>query len=82
MALTDRETRRKAWLEQIIDAIEFRMTGDISSGASSMSLNGRSLQRYSLDELNSLYLKFNNELKQLDRQAIGQPRYTSVRVRF
>ncbi len=82
MALTDRQTRRKEWLENMLDAIEARISGDLESGASSMSINGRSLQRYSLDELNGLYAQYNNELKRLEQQALGRPKYSAVRVRF
>lgn len=82
MALTDRQTRRKQWLENMLDAIEARISGDLESGGSSMSINGRSLQRYSLDELNGLYSQYNNELKRLEQQALGRPKYSAVRVRF
>ena len=82
MALTDRQTRRKEWLEKMLDAIEARISGDLESGGSSMSINGRSLQRYSMDELNTLYSRYNNELTQLERQAAGQSKYSAVRVRF
>lgn len=82
MALTDQQTRRKAWLENMLDAIEARIYGDLESGGSSMSINGRSLQRYTMDELNGLYSQYNNELTRLERQAAGKPKYSAVRVRF
>lgn len=82
MALTDRQNRRREWLEKVLDAIESRLSGDIESGGSSMSMNGRSMQRYSLDELNSLHKTFSNELNQLEQQADGKPKNPAVRVRF
>lgn len=82
MALTDRQNRRREWLEKVLDAIESRLSGDIESGGSSMSINGRSMQRYSLDELNSLHKTFSNELNQLEQQADGKPKNPAVRVRF
>ena len=82
MALTDRQTLRKEWLEKMLDAIEARLSGDIESGGSSMSMNGRSLQRYSLEELNTLHKTFSNELSRLEQQAAGKPKYSAVRVRF
>lgn len=82
MALTDRQTRRKEWLEKMLDAIEARISGDLESGGSSMSINGRSLQRYTMDELNGMYSQYNNELTRLERQAAGKPKYSAVRVRF
>ncbi len=82
MALTDRQTRRKEWLEKMLDAIEARISGDLESGGSSMSINGRSLQRYTMDELNTLYSQYSYELTRLERQAAGKPKYSTVRVRF
>lgn len=82
MALTDRQTRRKQWLENMLDAIEARISGDLDSGAISMSLNGRSLQRYSIEELNRMYSQYSNELSQLERKEAGKSKYSAVRVRF
>lgn len=82
MALTERQTRRKAWLENMLQAIEERLSGDIASGAVNMTLNGRSLQRYSLEELDALYKRYDNELARLENQEAGKSRYSAVRVRF
>lgn len=82
MALTERQIRRKAWLEQMMDAIEARIAGDVESGSSSMSFNGRSLQRYTLDELNTLHSQYSYELNRLELQEMGKPKYSPVRVRF
>lgn len=82
MALTDRQQNRKDWLEKMLDAIEGRISGDIESGSSSMSLNGRSLQRYTLEELNTLHSQYSYELSRLEQQAAGKPKYSAVRVRF
>lgn len=82
MALTQRQLNRKQWLETTLDTIQARINGDLDSGAVSLSLNGRSLQRYSLDELNRLYKQYDHELSQLENQVAGKSKYSAVRVRF
>ena len=82
MALTNRQIRRKQWLESMLNAIEARLAGDIADGGSSMSINGRSLQRYSLDELNTLHRVYSNELTGLEQKEAGRSKYSTVRVRF
>ncbi|WP_263079498.1 hypothetical protein [Endozoicomonas sp. Mp262] len=82
MALTTRQQKRKVWLEDMLDAIDARISGDITSGASAMSYNGRNLQRYSLAELDTLRSKFENELTGLEAKEQGRSKYQPVRVRF
>lgn len=82
MALTERQTKRKVWLESMLTAIEGRLSGDIESGGSNMSINGRSLQRYTLDELNTMYRQYSSELTQLERVEQGRPSYGSIKVCF
>ncbi len=82
MALSDRQTKRKAWLEQILDAIDARIAGDIASGGSNMTINGRSLQRYSLEELDALRKRYDNELEGLEAKEAGRAKYQPIRVRF
>lgn len=82
MALTDRQKNRKDWLEKMLGAIEARIAGDIDSGSLSLSINGRSLQRYNLDELNTLHSQYSYELNRLEQLDAGKPKYAPVKVRF
>lgn len=82
MALSDRDTKRKAWLTEMLSAIDARMIGDLSGGGAEMAINGRSLKRYSLTELDGLRRRCANELDALENRERGASQYSSVRVRL
>lgn len=70
MALTTRQTNRKAWLETALTAIESAQMGNFEQGQM-ITLNGRSLQRYSAEELERLRVRYDAELDKLERKANG-----------
>ena len=80
MALTTREYARKAWLETAIANIEAAISGGVSS--QEITIAGRSLKRYGLDELESLRQKYDTELAKLEAKEAGLPTRRTIRVCF
>lgn len=70
MALTPRQITRKAWLEKAISEIESAQLTGIKSGLS-MSFNGRSIQRHTIQELETLLKGYEAELCKLERKEAG-----------
>lgn len=79
MALTTRETTRKAYLETAVAGIQEAQMGMIQGGVAEMSVGGRSLARFKPQELEDLYQKYLGELKKLEAQVAGT-RTRTVRV--
>ena len=79
MSLTDRETTRKTYLENAIDAIQTAQLRMIEGGVQEMEIGGRSLVRFKPHELENLYQKYSVELKKLKSKAAGT-RTRTVRV--
>lgn len=71
MPLTPRQSIRKEWLEKAIDAIQETQLNGIVSEGSQMTFNGRSIQRFSPDELERLRLRFEAELTKFERIELG-----------
>lgn len=71
MPLTPRQVTRKAWLEKAIDAIQETQLNGIVSEGSQMTFNGRSIQRFSTEELENLRVRFEAELSKLERIELG-----------
>lgn len=79
MALTERQTARKAWLINAITAIESAQLNSLTSEAAQMTFNGRSIQRFSPQELERLRTVYDGELSKLEKVEAGT--YTrTVRV--
>lgn len=80
---TGYETR--PYVKRVLDAIESLMLGKTTQDASSYSIQGRSLTRYSFEELETLRDKYqrlwNNYLKKQKRKA-GQSTSRKIKVRF
>lgn len=79
MALTDRQTARKEWLESAIDAIQNAQMGILTSGKSELSFNGRSVTNLSPSELETMRRSYESELEKLERKEKGL-RTRTVRV--
>lgn len=78
MALTARQTTRKAWLEKAIFEIESAQLKGITSGLT-MSFNGRSIQRHTPAELERLNRTYEAELCKLEKIELGT-RTRTIRV--
>jgi len=78
MPLTPRQTSRKAWLEAALTKIEAAQAGNFDQGQA-MTFNGRSVQRYSPEELERLRVRYDAELVKLERIDSGTYT-TTVRV--
>lgn len=70
MALTSRQSERKEWLEGVLSDIEEALSGGIKNGVSG-AFNGRSVQRYTPDELTKLQKRYDSELRRLERIEAG-----------
>lgn len=71
MALTPRQAERKQWLEQAIKEIQYAQLNGIKSEALTMSFNGRSMQRFTPEELEKMRLRYDQELTKLERMEAG-----------
>jgi len=70
MALTARQITRKAWLEGAVLQIQSAQLKGITSGLT-MSFNGRSIQRHTPAELESLMRTYEAELCKLEKKELG-----------
>ncbi len=71
MALTESETTRKAWLVEAITAIQNAQLGNLTSGKSSLSFNGRNVTNMSPTEMETLRRSYASELNKLERKELG-----------
>ncbi|MDW2321315.1 hypothetical protein R7127_13615 [Vibrio sp. 1159] len=71
MALTESETTRKAWLVDAINAIQNAQLGNLTSGKSALSFNGRNVTNMSPTEIESLRRSYAAELAKLERKEQG-----------
>lgn len=78
MALTTRQAARKSYLEGAIPKLEAAIEG--SFGAAKLTIAGRSLERYTLEELESLRAKYDAELTRLERRDLGVSNVNTIRV--
>ncbi len=81
MSLTERQKKRKEYLESAIDAIHLSQTKTLCSGSVSMEFNGRSIQRISPASLEKIRRSFETELTKLERIESGEKVTRTVRVR-
>jgi hypothetical protein len=71
--------------EKVLDAIQAILEGKASSDQSSLSVEGRSLARYTWDELLEARARYRNEYRQernAERARLGLPQDTHKQVRF
>ena len=71
MALTESEATRKAWLVEAISAIQNAQLGNLISGKSSLSFNGRNVTNMSPTEMETLRCSYAAELTKLERKEQG-----------
>lgn len=71
MALTESEATRKAWLVDAINAIQNAQLGNLTSGKSSLSFNGRNVTNMSPTEMENLRRSYASELAKLERKEQG-----------
>ncbi|ALR15263.1 hypothetical protein M272_16895 [Vibrio natriegens NBRC 15636 = ATCC 14048 = DSM 759] len=71
MALTESEATRKAWLVEAISAIQNAQLGNLTSGKSSLSFNGRNVTNMSPTEMETLRRSYAAELTKLERKEQG-----------
>ena len=71
MALTESEATRKAWLVNAINAIQNAQLGNLTSGKSSLSFNGRNVTNMSPTEMETLRRCYAAELMKLERKEQG-----------
>ncbi|ANQ24835.1 hypothetical protein BA893_24955 [Vibrio natriegens] len=71
MALTESEATRKAWLVEAINAIQNAQLGNLTSGKSSLSFNGRNVTNMSPTEMETLRRSYAAELMKLERKEQG-----------
>lgn len=77
--LTEREKTRKTWLEKAIYEIQKVQLEGLGSGAQTLAFGGRSIQRFTPQELESLRRSYDNELARLERKEVGKSSRT-IRV--
>ena len=71
MALTESEATRKEWLVNAINAIQNAQLGNLTSGKSSLSFNGRNVTNMSPTEMETLRRSYAAELMKLERKEQG-----------
>lgn len=71
MALTERQTARKLWLQKAISEIQYAQINGFKSEAVSMSFNGRSITRFNMQELENMRFRFDQELTKLEKIEAG-----------
>jgi hypothetical protein len=80
MALTTRQTTRKAYLEETLPKIEAAIAGNL--GAMKIQLEGRAIERYSLEDLEKLRVKYDSELTRLERREAGSTSTSTIKAVF
>ena len=80
IAATETDLRTPA--EKTLEAIEALLQGKATQDQSSVSYNGRSISRFSWEELQNARDRIRREIKQQNERAAGKPKIKSVFQRF
>lgn len=75
----------RPYVKRVLDAIEDLIEGKVSADAASYSIQGRSLTRYTFDELETLrdkYKRLWNDYLKKEKRKLGKDSKRKIKVRF